>query len=74
MELARVIPELPAAQRDTLRIVTHASNIASYLSEARAVRSVHQIGGYIDQITLAAAGGRPWNSFKGFTTMSSLWE
>ena len=35
MELARVIPELPAAQRDTLRIVTHASNIATYLSEAR---------------------------------------
>ena len=56
MELARLIPELPAVQRDTLRIVTHASNIATFLSETRVVRSVHQIGGYIDPITLAAAG------------------
>ncbi|HEY5813230.1 MAG TPA: hypothetical protein VIT23_11335 [Terrimicrobiaceae bacterium] len=65
MELARVIPELPAAQRDSLRIVTHASNIASYLSAARAVRSVHQIGGDIDQITLAAAGRQALEQLQG---------
>jgi DeoR/GlpR family transcriptional regulator of sugar metabolism len=65
MELARVIPELPSAQRDTLRIVTHATNIASYLSEARAVRSVHQIGGYIDQTTLAAAGRQVLEQLQG---------
>jgi DeoR/GlpR family transcriptional regulator of sugar metabolism len=56
MELARLILELPAAQRDTLRIVTHASNIATYISKTRVVRSVHQIGGYIDPTTLAAVG------------------
>ncbi len=65
MELARVIPELPASQRDTLRVVTHASNIASYLSEARAIRSVHQIGGYIDQITLATAGAQALEQLQG---------
>ena len=65
MELARVISELPAAQRDTLRIVTHASNIASYLSEVRAVRSVHQIGDDIDQITLAAVGPQALEQLQG---------
>jgi DeoR/GlpR family transcriptional regulator of sugar metabolism len=65
MELARLIPELPAGQRDTLRVVTHASNIATYLSEARAVRSVHQIGGYIDPMTLAAAGSPALEQLKG---------
>ena len=65
MELARVIPELPAAQRDTLRIVTHASNVASYLSEVRAVRSVHQIGDDIDQITLAAVGPQALEQLQG---------
>jgi DeoR/GlpR family transcriptional regulator of sugar metabolism len=65
MELARVISELPAAQRDTLRIVTHASNIASYLSEVRAVRSVHQIGDDIDQVTLAAVGPQALEQLEG---------
>ena len=65
MELARVISELPAAQRDTLRIVTHASNIASYLSEVRAVRSVHQIGDDIDQVTLAAVGPQALEQLQG---------
>jgi DeoR family transcriptional regulator, fructose operon transcriptional repressor len=65
MELARVIPELPAAQRDTLRIVTHASNVASYLSEVRAVRSVHQIGDDIDQVTLAAVGPQALEQLQG---------
>jgi DeoR/GlpR family transcriptional regulator of sugar metabolism len=65
MELARLLLELPAAQRDTLRIVTHASNISTYLSETRAVRSVHQIGGYIDPITLAAAGRPALEQLKG---------
>ena len=65
MELARLIPELPAVQRDTLRIVTHASNIATFLSETRVVRSVHQIGGYIDPITLAAAGPPALEQLKG---------
>jgi len=65
MELARVIPELPRTQRDSLRIVTHASKIASYLSEARAVRSVHQIGGDIDQITLATAGRQALEQLQG---------
>ena len=65
MELARRIPDLPAVQRDTLRIVTHASNIATYLSEARVVRSVHQIGGYLDPITLAAAGPPALEQLKG---------
>jgi DeoR/GlpR family transcriptional regulator of sugar metabolism len=65
MELARMIAQLPAGQRDTLRIVTHASNIATYLSKARVVRSVHQIGGYIDPITLAAAGQPAMEQLKG---------
>ena len=65
MELARVISELPAAQRDTLRIVTHASNVASYLSEVRAVRSVHQIGDDIDQVTLAAVGPQALEQLQG---------
>ena len=65
LELARVIPELPAAQRDTLRVVTHASNIASYLSEVRAVRSVHQIGDDIDQVTLAAVGPQALEQLQG---------
>jgi DeoR/GlpR family transcriptional regulator of sugar metabolism len=65
MELARLISELPAAQRDTLRVVTHASNIASYLSEVRAVRSVHQIGDDIDQVTLAAVGPQALEQLQG---------
>jgi DeoR/GlpR family transcriptional regulator of sugar metabolism len=65
MQLARLIPDLPAAQRDTLRIVTHASNIASYLSEVRAVRSVHQIGDDIDQVTLAAVGPQALEQLQG---------
>jgi DeoR/GlpR family transcriptional regulator of sugar metabolism len=65
MELARVISDLPAAQRDTLRVVTHASNIASYLSEVRAVRSVHQIGDDIDQVTLAAVGPQALEQLQG---------
>ena len=65
MEVARSILDLPAFQRDTLRIVTHASNIATYLSKARVVRSVHQIGGYIDPITLAAAGPPALEQLKG---------
>jgi DeoR/GlpR family transcriptional regulator of sugar metabolism len=65
MELARVIPELPASQRDTLRVVTHASNVASYLSEVRAVRSVHQIGDDIDQVTLAAVGPQALEQLQG---------
>jgi DeoR/GlpR family transcriptional regulator of sugar metabolism len=65
MELARLIHELPAVQRETLRIVTHASNIATYLSETRVVRSVHQIGGYIDPSTLAATGPPALEQLKG---------
>ena len=65
MELARLIPELPRGQRDTLRIVTHASNIAAYLAEIRVVRSVHQIGGFIDPITLATAGAAALEQLKG---------
>jgi DeoR/GlpR family transcriptional regulator of sugar metabolism len=65
MELAHLIAELSADQRDTLRIVTHASNIAAYLSKTRIVRSVHQIGGYIDPITLAAAGPPAIEQLKG---------
>ncbi|HEY5813229.1 MAG TPA: DeoR/GlpR family DNA-binding transcription regulator [Terrimicrobiaceae bacterium] len=65
MELARVILDLPRAQRDALRIVTHASNVASYLSEVRAVRSVHQIGDDIDQVTLAAVGPQALEQLQG---------
>ena len=65
MEVARLISELPAIQRDTLRIVTHASDIATYLSETRVVRSVHQIGGYIDPTTLAAEGPPALAQLKG---------
>lgn len=65
LELARLIPELPIEQRDRLRIVTHASNIASYLAKSRVVRSVHQIGGFIDPITLAVAGSAALEQLKG---------
>lgn len=56
MELARVIPELPAKQREDLRIVTHAPNVAAYLATHRVVGSVHQIGDELDQSAVAAVG------------------
>ena len=56
MELARVIPELDPGQRENLRIVTHAPNVAAYLATHRVVRSVHQIGDELDQTAVAAVG------------------
>ena len=74
MELARLIPELPAVQRDTLRIVTHASNIASYLSETRvgSKRSPDR-GLYRSKSRWQPLDRSPWNNLKGFTTMFSSW-
>lgn len=56
MELARVLHELDRAQRDDLRIVTHAPHVAAHLASHRVVRSVHQIGDELDLATLAAVG------------------
>jgi DeoR family transcriptional regulator, fructose operon transcriptional repressor len=56
MELARVIHELDPAQRDGLRIVTHAPGIATHLATHRLVRSVHQIGDDVNFATLSAVG------------------
>jgi DeoR/GlpR family transcriptional regulator of sugar metabolism len=56
MEVAKALIELPSEERISLRIVTHASNTAAYLTDARSVRSVFQIGGNLDFLTLAATG------------------
>lgn len=56
MELARAIQELDPAQRDGLRIVTHATAVSTHLATYRVVRSVHQIGDDVNFATVAAVG------------------
>ena len=56
MELAKAIAELPLRQRESLRIVTHAPNVAAHLATHRLVGSVHQIGDELDQNAVAAVG------------------
>ena len=56
MELARAIQGLDPAQRDNLRIVTHAPAVATHLATYRSVRSVHQIGDEVNFLTLSAVG------------------
>jgi len=56
MELARVIHELDPVRRNSLRIVTHAPAVATYLATQRSVGSVHQIGDEVNFATLSAVG------------------
>lgn len=56
MELTRVIQELDPAQRDRLRIVTHATAVSTHLATYRLVHSVHQIGDEVNFATVAAVG------------------
>lgn len=60
-ELARALQELPADKRETIRVVTHASNIAASLAERRVIKSIYQIGGELDLLTLAATGPQAVN-------------